>query len=336
MKALFPYMTLIGEVRIDIDDIRVDGRPLPTIFLDSARNEIALAALEGATWTSATIHLTVAGPAGELLNEDAPWSEIRAFALLHCGASNGRLSVELEEDAPGTSRWSGRLELERQDWFGRGTLGAELVARVQGVDHRIIGSTSWPGSSPWTVSFDDLPPSPVHGSISVRWVNFADPAREEDAYLKEFAQDPTFLSLDEKNPDLMLNSAFPGLPTLLDDRPRRPAAERALHNVTRGDIAARAWQALFMAALDHVEADEETGVPEWPAPDWMRPVLESLLARMYPDRGREDALMEVVAAQRTPGGASELQERLVTAAAAQARFPKLLRDGIVQLAGSEG
>jgi hypothetical protein len=87
-----------------------------------------------------------------------------------------------------------------------------------------------------------------------------------------------------------------------------------------------------MTALEHVEVDEETSALEWPPQEWMRAVLETVLARMYPDRGREDALVEAIASLENPDGAAGLQERLVSAASSQAQFGKLLRDGIARLA----
>ena len=102
----------------------------------------------------------------------------------------------------------------------------------------------------------------MHGSIAVQWVDFANDAERG---LKSFKDDPHHLRLDPDAPVLYLNSGFDGLEALLGDRKRRPRAEQAMHDSTRVNIASDAWQAMFVTALDAVEVDPETGMPEWPA-----------------------------------------------------------------------
>lgn len=319
MIALYPYDSLIGELRLTVDKVTIDGKPLSTNFINPDIPEIAFRELETDRWEEAVIDVAVTAPAGELAGSTT-WQDPCVVLQVICAFSNTRAAVPLDPDPYTPARWTGSIELARDSWYGRANLRALIAATVDGVRHRIIGQ-----GENWSLSFDDLPPSPVHGSIAVQWVNFA----EDHTYgLRSFKDDPHHLRLDPDAPSLYLNSGFAGLQALLIDRRRRPRAEQALHDSTRANIASDAWSAMFVNALDAVEIDETTGQPEWPVEEWRVVVLKTLFPRIYPSLGPDDALVEAVAARASGDRSGELLERLLPAAAKQVGIAALLRRGI--------
>ncbi len=319
MKTLYPYDVLVGEVGIAVNSVIIDGKALSTNYIVPDLLDIQFVGLEQG-WQEATIAVTVTASAAELASNPS-WDGPTAIVQVTCSRSNTRQSVALTPDLHTPGRWTGKVELDRSTYFGRANLRAVVPATVDGVPHRIIGSTDT-----WTISFDDLPPSPVHGSISVKWSDFA--ADTDRPYLASFSTDPYYLRLDPDDPTLLLNSGFDGLEALLIDRKHRPGAELALHDSTRGNIAGDVWKAMFVAALDAVEIDPNTKLPEWPSEGWREVVLRVLLARIYPDASADDALVNAVHDRDAREGAGDLQERLLPAASRQVRNPQLLRKAI--------
>ncbi|KRE65821.1 MULTISPECIES: hypothetical protein [Micrococcaceae] len=322
MIAIYPYDTLVGDVRMSVGSVVIDGKSLSTNYIDPDLPEIAFRDLEADHWEEAMIDVTVTAPAGEL-SGNATWAEPTAVVQIICSYSNSRRVVALPADTHSPGRWHGSVMLARDEWYGRATMRALATATVDEVAHRVIGS-----SEPWVLSFDDLPPSPVHGSLAVQWVDFPNDAEHG---LKPFKNDPQHLRLDPEAPVLYLNSGFEGLEALLGDRKRRPHAEQALHDSTRANIAGDAWQAMFVTALEDVEIDPETGMPEWPTQEWRVVVLKTLFPRIYPHLGPEDALVEAVQARGSGESFSELLERLLPAAAMQVGTSAFLRRGIALL-----
>lgn len=319
MIAIYPYDSLVGDVRLTVSKVAIDGKALSMAYINSDVPEIAFRDIDSDGWTEATIDVVVTAPAGEL-DGSTTWTDACAVVQVLCSYSNTRLAVPLKPDRHTPARWTGTVQLGRETCYGRATLKALLPATVDGVPHRVIGV-----SETWALSFDDLPPSPVHGSIAVQWVNFA---VDESLGLAEYNDDPHHLRLDPEAPALYLNSGFKGLEPLLGDRKRRAPAEQAMHDSTRGKIAGDAWFAMFETALDAVETDPDTGMPEWPAEEWRVVVLKTLFQRIYPDLGPDDALIEAKAARRFGNGFGDLLERLLPAAARQVGTSRLLRKGI--------
>ncbi|WP_131103152.1 hypothetical protein [Ornithinimicrobium sufpigmenti] len=321
MIAIFPYETLVGDVRVSIDSVVIDGKPLSTNYIDPDLPEVAFRDLDADHWDEAHIDITVTAPAAELAGH-SNWLDPKAAAQTFCSHTNTRRVLPLTPDPHTPGRWHGTVVLTRDEWYGRATLRALVAATVDGVAHRVIGS-----SESWALSFDDLPPSPVHGSIAVQWVDFA---IDTERGLKKFSEDAHHLRLDPDAPVLYLNSGFQGLEALLGDRRRRPRAEQAMHDSTRVGIANDAWQAMFVNALDAVEIPEE-GQPEWPAEEWKTVVLKTLFPRIYENLGPDDALIEAVQARQSGEGSGDLLERLLPAAAKQVGASPLLRRGILLL-----
>lgn len=322
MIAIYPYDSLVGEVRLNVGKVVIDGKELSSNYVNPDVPEIAFRDIDSDGWDEAVVDVVVTAPAGELAGSTV-WQDPGAVVQVLCSYSNTRLAFPLKADPDNPGRWSGRVVLGRDSCYGRATLKAVVPATVDGVPHRVIG-----GSETWALSFDDLPPSPVHGSIAVAWIDFA---ADDSLGLAEYKDDPHHLRLDPEAPALYLNSGFDGLEPLLGDRKRRAHAEQAMHDSTRVNIAGDAWTAMFVTSLDAVETDPDTGMPEWPAEEWRVVVLKTLFLRIYPDLGPYDALVEATAARRSGDGSGELLERLLPAAARQVGTSGLLRRGIALL-----
>lgn len=320
MKALFPYATLFGDVTMTVTEITIDDEPVAD-RIDVDGRTINLHGIERAEWETARISLTAAAPANEITETEDPV----CVAVMNCGPSNNRISTVLTPVQGSAGRWTGEVVVERAYWFAHAQLHVGVVATVESAPHRIIGT-----SEIWNVAFDDLPNRPVNGAIKITWVNFDDPG-EDKRYLIDHRDNYVYLSIDPEEPQLFLNRAFDGLEQLLADR-RRRHLDRALHDQTRASIADKTWTALFNAAIDAVEVDEETGEAAWPSVDWQRTVIEALLTRMYPNKAPEEALRDAWTARNTPDSPGMLQELLAPASAVQARAPRLLRDGIRSIA----
>ena len=313
MKALFPYKT-VRDVSLRITDLRLDNVDVGE-RISSLEVSVDLAAPENKEdWESARLTVMVEGPAEEL---DA-FSDVECVLVADCGRTNYRTATPLAPQPTSKGRWHGEMVLEREFWYGQAELHAVIAATVDNEPRRIIGT-----SAPWSLLFDDLPNRPTSGSIRITWVDFRDP--EDKPWLKRYAEAPAFLKIDPHEPQLFLNRGFDGLPALLSDDRRRYGLDKALHDQVRSALADKTWIALFNAALQAVEIDEEERA-HWPAIEWQRTVLEVLLQKMY-SVTPEEALETAWTASRSEAS-SDLQAELWHAAAAVARGPKLLRDGI--------
>jgi hypothetical protein len=315
MKPLFPYKTLFGDVRVSVPEIKIDGVTVDH-RVDLDQRVIDLRRVER-DWETATISLVVNATGSEIAETDDPV----CVAVINCGPTNTRVSTMLKPDEYNVGRWTGDVTLDRPYWYAQATIRCGIVATVDGRGNRLIG---WGAN--WTLSFDDLPNRPVNGAIKITWVDFNDPG-DDKQYLQHHTENYMYLSLDQDEPQIFLNSGFDGLEQLLADR-RRRAADKALHDEVRASIADKTWGALFNTALAAVKPDDDTGEPGWPDVAWQRGVLEALLPRMYPDKAPDEALLEAWTSRSTSDSPGTLQEHLALATAVQSKANRLLRDGI--------
>jgi len=316
MKPLFPYKTIFGDVRVSVPEIKIDGVSISN-RVDVDQRVVDLRRVERGDWESASLSIVASATASEIEEATNPVCVL----VMNCGTTNTRVSTLLVPDETNVGRWTGEITLERQYWYAEAQIRCGVVATVEGEDHRLI---RW--GDAWTVSFDDLPNRPVNGAIKITWVDFSDPGYDRQ-YLRHHTDHYVYLSLDQDEPQIFLNSGFDGLEQLLADR-RRARADKALHDQTRAAIADKTWAALFNTALAAVEQDESSGEPVWPDVSWQRAVLEALLPRMYPDKSTEDALQEAWVSRNTPDSPGTLQEHLALATSEQSKANRLLRDGI--------
>ncbi len=321
---IYPYDRLFGDVDLRLDGLKVDGTKVPGQRIDFDRREVRLLELEKSGWERAEFQISLSGPPTELADRSTP---ARALAIVHCSASNSRQALELEPDQRDPSTWRGRLELDRSNWFGRIDLRGVLVSEVDGVADRVIGD-----AEPWTVRLDDVPPPPVHGSISVKWHDFSNPDVHLE-WLTAFEAEPAYLRLDDDQPVLLLNRSFEGLKALLDRKPMREPGEQALHDQTRATIAIEAWTAMFNASIQAIRF-EDGDEPDWPEEPWKRTALEIALEGMYPDKSVDDALAEVAETAREAEGGGLLQQQMLTVVSEHVNAARLLRGAIKALGAS--
>jgi hypothetical protein len=264
----------------------------------------------------------------ELSIADGPWTNVTAVVMANCKRSNTRVSIALEAEEGSPARWRGTADLDRVDWFGAISVSALVLATVDGVERRQIGS-----AEPWQIGLDDLPRPPVGQAMTIAWENFAAPVEGDRSYLTMYASEPYFLKVDPTDPVLFLNRDFEGLEGLLGDRRRRPPAERALHDHARGAIAAQAWLLLFLDALAHVETGNDGDVA-WPQEEWRGNVLRALLESMY-GGADDETLRRALKDWQDPDAAANVLERALPAASAQGRLARLLRTAIRTLPSVE-
>ena len=172
-----------------------------------------------------------------------------------------------------------------------------------------------------------MPRPPISGALTIKWEDFTDPSDASLGILKSHSQDPLFLHLDPEEPVLYLNKAFEGLFEFASRTRRRPPAEHALHDETRGSIATEVWLSLFNSSVQSIEFDEEDA-HDWPSSEWQETVLRLIFDRMFPEKTGEDALEEVVTTLRQPEGAADIQQRALPAIATHSGSVRLLRDAI--------
>lgn len=306
MKRLIPYPVLVGDVTLEVREARLDDLALPFAMISAEQRAVALHRAERDRWETARLSVRLRTPEHELRH--GPWSEASCFAVLFERKTNVRTFTRLREETPGV--WAGDVVLHHDRHLGRVQLTGQVVAAVDGVAGRMIGSTD----GAWTV--DLRARAPVKSdSIKTVWADFRD---ERNPRLHPFASDPWTVETVGEEPVLYLNRGFEGLGTVLED-PR--AADRTAREAIAAQIAQDVWTALFNAAVYAVESED--GSPQWPG-GWRESVLRRLLPDIFPDRSPDDALAEVLARRTGGEGGGDLQTRVLHAAAKQARLPRNL------------
>ena len=324
-KWIYPYDVLFGDVATRLLRVSIDGDPVPAHLVDNNRYEIQLVDADRSDWSSLELRIEVTAPVAEIEEMIDQGLSVTAIGVLHCGASNSRVSVPLTSDDNDPSRWIADVELERDAWFGRIAARGIVVANVGGVPNRIVGT-----APEWSIRLDDMPVPPVQGAIKIKWDDFTDP--QHFPGVREYEKEPAFLHVDPGEPVLYLNRAFEGLAPLLDDRKRRNPSERALHDQARATIAAEAWSTMFNASLSAIQLGEEVGDPvDWPESEWQSTAVKMVAGLIYPDKDPEDALAELAQARSEPVAANALQERMLPAISGQVGVPRLMRGAIQQV-----
>lgn len=296
MNRLIPYPTLAGETSLEVREVRLDGVPLNLSMISSGRHVVALHQVEREGWEEARLSIRLHPPRHEL--ESETWSDLACLAVLAERRTNARSVTPLRRESDGS--WTGVVVLHSDHHIGQAQLTGHVVATVDGVAGRTIGSTE----HPWTVDLQARTPT-RQNSIKISSVDFIDPAH---SHLHAYKDDPWTVEAVGDEPVVYLNTGFEGLAPLLN------GGDRAVRDVLSAQIAADAWTALFNAAA--YAADTEDGQPLWPG-GWKGTVLKKMLPDVFPHLSPDDALMEVVA-RRLNGDGGDLQTRLVHAAGRQA------------------
>jgi hypothetical protein len=281
----------------------LDGVPLHFNMISSGSGVVALHRVERSQWDEARLTVRLRTPRAEL--EEPTWADVACVAVLTERRTNVRTVTPLRKSSDGS--WDGVVILHRDHHLGQSELSGHVVATVDGVAGRMIGTTD----RTWTIDLQARTPAKQNG-MKILSVNFSDDAY---SHLHTYRTDPWAVEVVGDEPTVYLNTGFEGLTDLLH------SGERSVRDSLSAQIAVDAWAAMFNAAV--YAADVEEGQPLWPG-GWRDAVLKRMLPDMFPDRSSDDALTEIVTQRQGGEGDGDLQTRLLHAAGRQALIPRRL------------
>ncbi|MFF0135868.1 hypothetical protein ACFYRN_05425 [Streptomyces sp. NPDC005227] len=310
MKAVFPYPTLLGDVRCEIVAVRVDGKPLPYTNVSKDERVVALHQSGRAGWEEAVFDVSVRLPEDEL--SDGRWQNVNCLAVLTEKATNARTVSPLRL-GPGSAR-AGSITLSRSSHLRRATLSVLVVATVDDIPGRLIGTCE----EAWYVDLAEATPVRQR-DIEIVQLDFSDGSHD---WLRPYKESSWVVDTSGDMPTVYLNTtAVEGLVTLLSASGGSPA-ERIVREMTASQIAQDAWTAMFHSAVSDLDVDED-GTPVMPT-GWRESVLRAMLPDVLPGRQLTDALYDINE-RRTQGfGWSELQTGIQFAAGRRAQIGKKL------------
>lgn len=312
MTTYYSYPVLVGAIHLEVVGAKVDGRPLPYSMISRVDRNVALSEVEREHWNEAVLEVRVATPVGEL--EKGPWSAVKCVVLLSEGRTNGRLSRILNREADGS--WVGSVPVPRSFFRGRPGLTAAVVATVDGVAGRIVGSAD----GPWTVDLEARAP----GRQSELRILENDFRSGPEEWLRPFKDAPWIVETTGEMPTVHLNSSFEGVVELLSGS--GTPLERAARGLLAAQIAGDAWTAMFHAAVSELDTDED-GSPQLPG-GWRESVLRLMLPDVLPGMSLSDALFEVHSRRSTGHGWAELQSTIHYAASRRSHLSKNLTTSV--------
>jgi len=321
MQPLYAYRTLFGDLELSVAELRIDDADPGGDTVDAQFNLVSLYALERQDWTFATLSLVVAGPADEI-GELGVAGEPAVTAVAFCSATNARQAVSLTRSQVDPALWTGDLELQRENFYGKVEMWALLTATVDAVPHRWIGE-----SAKWNVHFEEPAVLPIEGTLRVRWAEFENDRPE--VIPMSAAREVFYIDLESSVPTIYLNSDFEGLPDLLSEERGRPDAETALRDAEYRRIATAAWSEIFNVAVAAIRPGDDGQEPSWPSVDWQEKALHSLLPRIY-DMTLSEALSRAFA-DATGDGALGLHARAQLAIAKEIGAGRSLRRSLDRL-----
>ncbi|WP_181773447.1 hypothetical protein [Amycolatopsis pittospori] len=314
MKAAFPYPTLFGDVSLDVTAVSVDGTALPYSHVSKIEQTVALHQTGREKWEIATLHLAAKLPEDEL--SEGPWVDPVCLAVLTEKATNARSTTRLTRARDGS--WHGSIDLARARHLNRASLALTVVAGLDDVTGRFIGTSE----KPW---FVDLKVStPVRQrDIEIVEIDFREGPYE---WLRPFKESPWIIETSGDIPTVYLNTgAVEGLVDALHGA-GGGADEKMLRELTASQIAQDAWTAMFHTAISDLDIDED-GTPQMPA-GWREAVVRMMLPDVLPGRQLTDALYDINE-RRTKGfGWSELQTSVQHAAGRRSQITKKLTNAV--------
>ncbi|MFJ9924514.1 MULTISPECIES: hypothetical protein [Streptomyces] len=314
MKSVFPYATLLGDITCDVVSVTVDGRPLPYRHVSSSEHVVALHQSGRAQWEEAVLDLRAVLPEDEL--RDGPWQDVTCLAVLTEKATNSRSTARLRRAADGSM--TGSITLSRASHIRRATLSLLVVATVEGVPGRLVGSLE----DDWYVDLEEATPVRQREIETVE-VDFRDGPHE---WLRPYKESAWIVETSGDIPRVYLNtSAVEGLVQILHGSGGGPA-ECAVRDMAASQIAQDVWTAMFHTAAGNLDTDED-GTPVMPT-GWREAVLRAMLPHVFPGQQLTDALYEINE-RRTKGfGWSELQTGIQYAAGRRAQITRKLTHAV--------
>ncbi|WP_405724813.1 hypothetical protein OG607_19750 [Streptomyces sp. NBC_01537] len=320
MSTIYPYPTLIGEIDVDVERVRIDSRALPYSMISRPQRAVALHEAERSNWDEGTLDLRVTLPALELA--DGPWSEVACIAIVTEGSTNTRIVRRLQQDRR-SGTWTGSVPVLRTMHRDRAILNVSAVGTVDGVAGRTIGTAD----DAWVI--DLLARTPVRQrEIEIVELDFRDGPQE---WLRPFKDAPWLVETTGDMPTILLNSSFEGITHLL--KGSGSLLEKATAGLVAAQIADEAWTAMFHSAVSDLELDE-VGTPSVPN-GWRGSVLRAMMPDILPGLSLPDALFEVHSRRLAGYGWAELQSQIHFAAARRAQVSKNLTTAVRAIARSQ-
>ncbi|MFC8505389.1 hypothetical protein ACFU3J_14915 [Streptomyces sp. NPDC057411] len=315
MKSVYPYTTLFGDIELDVLSIMVDGTSaLPFSHVSKPERTVALHQSGREHWEYCTLRLQATLPRTEV--DEGAWTDVVCMAALTEKATNARTTTLLQRSADGV--WSGSIDLYRHRHFNRAVLGLTVVATVDGVAGRVIGSTE----QDWYLDLKGSDPVRQR-EIEIVQEDFRDGPLE---WLRPYRDSPWIVETAGDIPTVYLNTASAdGFVELLNGS-GGGAAEKLLREITTGQIAQDAWTAMFHTAVADLDADED-GTPVLPT-GWREAVLRMMLPDVLPGRPLTDALYDIQERRKKGFGWSELQTNIQYAAGKRSRIARKLTDAV--------
>lgn len=300
---LYPYPTLDEtDPILTVTGLSIDGKP-KSEWIRNDESTVALFEHLG-RWQKVELDLEVACLPEVVTAFEQEHGPVATVAVAMCLPTNGREQLRLSRSPTDAGRWSGKLEIDRDNYRGRVSLKATFTAKLQDVPCRPIAATN-----EWVVHVDEPESLQLRGNLPVKWVNFNLPIAP--AIARDFPKSTHVVDFHQKLPTLYLNSSLEGLEDLLKDRKDRKGADRALHDISRTGIARSVWLALLHDAIADIrEPDDETGEPaDWPATPWRVEVLKQILAGVAPDKSDSEQLAMLAVDWREPNAAGNFFAR---------------------------
>ncbi|MER6776890.1 MULTISPECIES: hypothetical protein [unclassified Streptomyces] len=317
MTVAFPYPILFGDVTAKVLSVEVDGDGLPYTMISAADRTVALHRAGREAWERARLRLVVDLPQRELA--DGPWTDVVFLAVLSEKSTNARTTAVLRRTDEGTIE--GTIELDRARHHDRVTLDVSVVATVDAVQGRLIGSTK----DSWYV---DLRASAPERRQEIEIVE-TDFREGEHEWLRAYQDSAWIVETTGDMPTVYLNTgSVEGLMALLHSRGGTPP-ERAIRDMTHSMIAQDAWTAMFHSAAGALDTDED-GTPIMPS-GWREAVLRSMLPDVLPGLQPTDALYEILQRREKGCGWAELQTGVQFAAGRRSRNGRHLTTAVRSL-----
>ncbi|MFF2074500.1 hypothetical protein ACFVXG_07040 [Kitasatospora sp. NPDC058162] len=312
---VYPYPRLVGAVTARVTAVRLRGPGGAREQLDAracsvVEQVVALGRAERPDWRTARLSVAATVPVREIESK-GHWTDVVVVAVLTEGATNARTVARLTAGAEGDREWTGEIELDRDLHLDRATLAVQVVATVDGVPGRIIGSTD----QDWMVDVASEVPLRER-QLDVTTVSFARGAE----WLRRFRDTPWIVDTSGRMPVVRLNSDFEGLVALVEGQGSK--VESLVAEMLLAQMCADVWTAVFHTAMGDLEIEDD-GTPLLP-PDWRGAVLREMLPDVVPGRSVEEALREVHIRRTGEGSWTDLQPRIQYAAARRADVPQTL------------
>jgi hypothetical protein len=303
--ALFPYDTLGGgdPPTLTITALRVDGIGRSAL-INKETSSVNLFE-ETKAWNRAELELELTSDPGNVSEFERKHGSVSAVVVANCLPTNTRQPVTLARSDVDPGRWSGKLELDRDNFRARVVLVTTLTATVNRVKFRPAAFASG-----WTVHADEPESLRLKGTLRVKWLNFKN--QDAPSPARDFPNSTHVVAFTGGVPELWLNSSFEGLEALLKDRKDRRGADKGLHDFQRTGIARGVWMALIADALAAVQAeasDDNEAEPDWPEVPWQTEVLKQILPEVAPGKSDRELLALAAAEWRQHPGAAEFFSR---------------------------